>query len=97
RGQAIMQESQDLVGQLMIAHAFATAEARVNPSPAAAAKLRTISATLTKNGETLNNCRTLCELGEVERKLGCWDEAQASFEHAMRLADSIPFTDCQWR
>ncbi|MEW6735208.1 MAG: protein kinase [Acidobacteriota bacterium] len=96
-GQVIMQETQDLVGQLHIAHAFATAEGRANPSTAVLAKLRAISTTLTSKGETLNNCRTMCEQGEVEIRLEHWDEALVSFQNALRLAESIPFADCQWR
>lgn len=96
-GQAIMKETNDIAGQLFIAHASAVAEARANPSIETLAKLKYIVEILTKKGEKLNNCRTMCEQGYTEIKIGFWAEAFTSFQNALELATKIPFMDCQWR
>lgn len=97
RSMAIMQETGDTSGQLILSPELAMLAMRVTPSPEAVEKLRTVTTILSKHCETLVNCETLCALGAAEQQLDSWQQSLATFRRALEMAEMIPYADCQWR
>ncbi|MEW6736780.1 MAG: protein kinase [Acidobacteriota bacterium] len=97
RSMAIMQETHDLTGQMIVSHPIALMRLRTDPSLEALEQLRAISNTFTQYKETINNCEIICEVGEAAQQLDNWEDALKTYQQGLKLADSIPYADYQWR
>lgn len=97
RSFSIMQETSDLLGQLMVSKELAKLQLQTAPDQSVINKLRDITVGLSKNKELLSTCETLLVLAEAEDKFGNLDGAITNYCQALKIAEMIPFLEIQWR
>ncbi len=97
RSFSIMQETYDKMGQLTVSKELAKLELMTQPDPSILDKLREITSGLAKQKEMIAYCEGIIILADAEAKVGSVENAIANYRNALKISETIPFLEVQWR